>query len=340
MQLPDLLTPASEWEEDAWLSCKQEVIAEQSRLYRVGVAKMLPRFLAHTSDPELVLEAVHVGNALLLGGNQHVQEAFLRYFHRDVLEGFFAQLFYRLSWCQSQISERKREIGSEVFTAGMRHVAKQEHEALSEAAATAAARIDAADSNSSDGGAAAGTGTAVTKRVDTKASEVVFDTSRPEYSMVQPIMRLMQLLCEGHNVDMQRYMHAQISSLKNYDLVTLCAELFDTLARHLDRQTLPVLIQIVRTLTEMCQGPCVENQVILTETKVIYTCSTVLRWSPQDLRNRGLSDLSGVDDYEEDEAGSGQQQNKNPKKVRHGRLKIALRSCQQPVEELKSAVVS
>lgn len=56
-------------------------------------------------------------------------------------------------------------------------------------------------------------------------------------------LHFMQLLCEGHNADLQNYLRAQPDHIKSIDLVTLCVELLHVMIQEVDKHTVDVLIQ-------------------------------------------------------------------------------------------------
>eukprot|EP00755_Sulcionema_specki_P032801 Sspe_Gene.19985::Locus_7307_Transcript_1_1_Confidence_1.000_Length_7185::g.19985::m.19985 len=97
---------------------------------------------------------------------------------------------------------------------------------------------------------------------------------------VKNTLRLLQLFCEGHNHELQSYIHAQPDNLHSVDLVK---ESFMVLKAVLGvplscfEQTLfELVLQCFNSLTEYCQGPCKENQAALVNAHVAREVSTVL----------------------------------------------------------------
>eukprot|EP01060_Flectonema_neradi_P032160 TRINITY_DN5067_c0_g1_i12.p1 TRINITY_DN5067_c0_g1~~TRINITY_DN5067_c0_g1_i12.p1 ORF type:complete len:2009 (+),score=330.55 TRINITY_DN5067_c0_g1_i12:2479-8505(+) len=95
----------------------------------------------------------------------------------------------------------------------------------------------------------------------------------PTLGSIGKVLRLLQLVCEGHHLRLQNYIRLQEDNLKNTNivqevllflrtllhtdgLITECRGLQETDKRDL----LSLAEQTFDTLTEFCQGPCPENQ--------------------------------------------------------------------------------
>ena len=85
------------------------------------------------------------------------------------------------------------------------------------------------------------------------------------------ILKFLQLLCEDHNSKMQKYLHSQ-KNKTNYNLVAktlvflncICGSkegsLGHKLGEYIKENNVDLINQTLKTLTEYCQGPCIENQ--------------------------------------------------------------------------------
>lgn len=125
------------------------------------------------------------------------------------------------------------------------------------------------------------------------------DNGTPEdHTLTTRILRMLQLLCEGHMSWWQGFLREQTQNTKSVDLVTECANLFNThvegflqkvpsaatmaaLSDHDPRLTmvqaaLDLLTQAAATLTELCQGPCIGNQERLIARHVVELCPRLL----------------------------------------------------------------
>uniref|UniRef100_A0A3B3Q594 Inositol 1,4,5-trisphosphate receptor n=1 Tax=Paramormyrops kingsleyae TaxID=1676925 RepID=A0A3B3Q594_9TELE len=89
-------------------------------------------------------------------------------------------------------------------------------------------------------------------------------------TIMQPILRLMQLLCENHNRDLQNFLRCQ-NNKNNYNLVCETLQFLDCicgsttgglglLGLYINEKNVGLINQTVESLTEYCQGPCHENQ--------------------------------------------------------------------------------
>lgn len=89
--------------------------------------------------------------------------------------------------------------------------------------------------------------------------------------IMRPILRFLQLLCEDHNLTMQNFMHSQQNKIC-YNLVAktlvflncICGSkegsLGHKLGEYIKENNVDLINQTLRTLTEYCQGPCIDNQ--------------------------------------------------------------------------------
>uniref|UniRef100_A0A8C9NTS4 Inositol 1,4,5-trisphosphate receptor n=1 Tax=Serinus canaria TaxID=9135 RepID=A0A8C9NTS4_SERCA len=89
-------------------------------------------------------------------------------------------------------------------------------------------------------------------------------------SIMQPILRFLQLLCENHNRDLQNFLRCQ-NNKTNYNLVCETLQFLDCicgsttgglglLGLYINEKNVALINQTLESLTEYCQGPCHENQ--------------------------------------------------------------------------------
>ena len=86
------------------------------------------------------------------------------------------------------------------------------------------------------------------------------------------IVKFMQQLCENHNNNLQNYLRFQQNSYKNYDLVDLLIKLLQELMILKDFSTFKLIQQCFDTLTELIQGPCIQNQKAIIDSKFLEIC--------------------------------------------------------------------
>eukprot|EP01060_Flectonema_neradi_P003622 TRINITY_DN12346_c1_g3_i4.p1 TRINITY_DN12346_c1_g3~~TRINITY_DN12346_c1_g3_i4.p1 ORF type:complete len:2267 (+),score=490.38 TRINITY_DN12346_c1_g3_i4:52-6852(+) len=99
-------------------------------------------------------------------------------------------------------------------------------------------------------------------------------------SNVTKTLRLLQLFCEGHNLELQCYIHSQPDNLHSVDLVkeslmVLKATISVPPACY-GSVLFELLLQCFNSLTEYCQGPCQENQESLVNAHLAREVSNIL----------------------------------------------------------------
>eukprot|EP00667_Euglena_gracilis_P000060 EG_transcript_60 len=101
---------------------------------------------------------------------------------------------------------------------------------------------------------------------------------RTEITRLQAVLRLLQLLCEGHHLPLQQYVRQQATTHHSYNMVTeVVVFLKELLALEMDNTLLGIAVQSFNTLTEFCQGPCHENQETLVACNVCHEVNVVFR---------------------------------------------------------------
>lgn len=112
-----------------------------------------------------------------------------------------------------------------------------------------------------------------TNHHDSHHSQMYSHGQLPEViRIMRPILRFLQLLCEDHNLTMQNFMYLQQQNRTSYNLVAkslvflncICGSkegsLGHKLGEYIKENNVDLINQTLRTLTEYCQGPCIDNQ--------------------------------------------------------------------------------
>ena len=94
-------------------------------------------------------------------------------------------------------------------------------------------------------------------------------------SYPQEVLRLLQLMCEGHNRDMQEYMRFQGTT--SIDMVTCAADFVVACSRHMHPASIGFAIQCVDSLIEFVQNPCYRNQRALVDTQLPHVLNQFLQ---------------------------------------------------------------
>ena len=98
------------------------------------------------------------------------------------------------------------------------------------------------------------------------------DPGLTELGCMKTVLRYLQLLCENHDIQMQKLLRTQKPNMVKETIQFLEAICGGTTAglglvsAYINRDNEELLIQCLETLTEYCQGPCNENQVSIADT--------------------------------------------------------------------------
>ncbi|KAJ1490986.1 hypothetical protein T484DRAFT_3262606 [Baffinella frigidus] len=88
------------------------------------------------------------------------------------------------------------------------------------------------------------------------------------------VLRFLQLLCEGHNREMQEYMRKQGGT--SVDLVTFTADFLASVSRCIHPGSVRLASQCIDTLIEFVQNPCYANQRALVDTQLPHLLNLFL----------------------------------------------------------------
>jgi hypothetical protein len=108
---------------------------------------------------------------------------------------------------------------------------------------------------------------------------------------IQQILRFLQLLCEGHNLELQGLLRLQAYSAKSVDLISETAACLESLEGGIDKNNIDIAIQLFVTLTEYCQGPSAENQITLSRTKLCESINYIWRLKTLNVEHAKINKL-------------------------------------------------
>eukprot|EP00796_Vickermania_ingenoplastis_P009853 gene9853-6925_t len=223
--------------------------------------------LSGVEDDVVTLNALRVATALLENGNRRVQKALLRYFETRE-EGFFHNIRHilrkNLDWIKYINSDHQYYLlrrGLKSSAAGLE----------SSSAATMNMQLVQA---------LRPRGNALTYTKDPDENRRMGWAKAKglrRLSLIWNVFRLLQLFCEGHNLGMQNYIRAQHDNLHTANMIHESMLLLREITRFITPANLPVLTQGFELLTEVCQGPCHENQEAVVDYGVCGMVTHVLR---------------------------------------------------------------
>ncbi|KAM8861047.1 inositol 1,4,5-trisphosphate-gated calcium channel ITPR2 [Synchiropus picturatus] len=257
----------------------------QCLLDNVGTSELVIDLIVNTKNDRVFEESILLGIALLQEGNTQIQNSFYCQLYKQRKSERFFKVFYdRMRLAQQEIratvsvnmfevSSRKRDEDSD--SSGVRFrkgnesglLMREDMRGQLKEASSATSRAFSAFRKELDpdldvlGHSYEGIGN----------EEVIEETQMsPTITIMKPILRYLQLLCENHNSDLQNFLRNQ-NNKTNYNLVCETLQFLDCicgsttgglglLGLYINENNVDLVRQTLETITEYCQGPCHENQ--------------------------------------------------------------------------------
>ncbi|MCJ8744215.1 hypothetical protein PDJAM_G00115810 [Pangasius djambal] len=257
----------------------------QCHLDREGASDLVIDLIMNATSDRIFQESILLAIALLEGGNPVIQRSFFIRLTRDNKSEKFFKVFYeRMKLAQQEIkatvtvntsdlgSKRKdedtndKEAPTKKKVKDVAVVTEEVREQLLEASTATKKAFTAyrreVDSDEHLGGGEVQTNSGEKNQDENEMSVTI--------TIMQPILRLMQLLCENHNRELQNFLRCQ-NNKNNYNLVCETLQFLDCicgsttgglglLGLYINEKNVALINQTVESLTEYCQGPCHENQ--------------------------------------------------------------------------------
>uniref|UniRef100_A0A665X194 Inositol 1,4,5-trisphosphate receptor n=1 Tax=Echeneis naucrates TaxID=173247 RepID=A0A665X194_ECHNA len=252
-------------------------VCVQCHLDKEGASDLVIDLIMNATSDRIFQESILLAIALLEGGNTVIQRSFFQRLTGDNKSEKFFKVFYeRMKLAQQEIkatvtvntsdlgSKKKDEEPPDKDTPALTEEVKEqlvEASAVTKKAFTTYRREAEAEEHQA---AAEGAPVPTTDKGQDEGEMSVIIT------IMQPILRLMQLLCENHNRDLQNFLRNQ-NNKNNYNLVCETLQFLDCicgsttgglglLGLYINEKNVGLINQTVESLTEYCQGPCHENQ--------------------------------------------------------------------------------
>ncbi|XP_034023350.1 inositol 1,4,5-trisphosphate receptor type 1-like [Thalassophryne amazonica] len=261
----------------------------QCHLDREGASDLVIDLIMNATTDRIFQESILLAIALLEGGNTVIQRSFYQRLTGDNKSEKFFKVFYeRMKLAQQEIkatvtvntsdlgSKKKEEELSDKDAPARKkvndvalvaEVTEEVKEQLIEASAVTkkAFMTYRQEAESEDHHTATDCSPGPTTDKGQEEGEM-----SGIITIMQPILRLMQLLCENHNRDLQNFLRNQ-NNKNNYNLVCETLQFLDCicgsttgglglLGLYINEKNVGLINQTVESLTEYCQGPCHENQ--------------------------------------------------------------------------------
>ncbi|XP_029290991.1 inositol 1,4,5-trisphosphate-gated calcium channel ITPR3 isoform X1 [Cottoperca gobio] len=236
------------------------VAAVQCRLDREGGTKLFTDLVMSSKNDKIFQESIQLAICLLEGGNTEIQNSFYKLMMGDnKSEKFFKVLHDRMKEAQTDIKAtvsvnvgemthkaNEKELEN-VLPGTVGHPLLVQSQSIAPAACAPALPVQPA----------------------AEQRELEMEMG-PAVTIMKPILRFLQLLCENHNHDLQNFLRCQ-NNKTNYNLVCETLQFLDImcgsttgglglLGLYINELNVHLITQTLETLTEYCQGPCQENQ--------------------------------------------------------------------------------
>ncbi|XP_077132954.1 inositol 1,4,5-trisphosphate-gated calcium channel ITPR1 isoform X4 [Ranitomeya variabilis] len=256
----------------------------QCHLDKEGASDLVIDLIMNATSDRVFHESILLAIALLEGGNTTIQHSFFCRLTEDKKsEKFFKVFFDRMKVAQQEIkatvtvntsdlgSKKRDEEHSERETPNRKtareatsQITEEAKEQLLEASVATKKAFSTfrREADPDDHFSAGDGGSSEKGRDELEMSAVI--------TIMQPILRFLQLLCENHNRDLQNFLRCQ-NNKTNYNLVCETLQFLDCicgsttgglglLGLYINEKNVALINQTLESLTEYCQGPCHENQ--------------------------------------------------------------------------------
>uniref|UniRef100_A0A670JCH9 Inositol 1,4,5-trisphosphate receptor n=1 Tax=Podarcis muralis TaxID=64176 RepID=A0A670JCH9_PODMU len=241
----------------------------QCHLDKEGASNLVIDLIMNATSDRVFHESILLAIALLEGGNTIIQHSFFCRLTEDKKSEKFFKVFYdRMKVAQQEIKatvtvntsdlgNKKKDDDSDRDE--VRDQLVEASAATRKAYNTYRREADPDDHYSAADGAQSA--------ADKNKDELEMS---PVITIMQPILRFLQLLCENHNRDLQNFLRCQ-NNKTNYNLVCETLQFLDCicgsttgglglLGLYINEKNVALINQTLESLTEYCQGPCHENQ--------------------------------------------------------------------------------
>jgi len=243
-------------------------VLRQNRLLKLDIVKLITAIISRISNEKVFTECMKLSIGLTIGGNYLAQSKFLEAFDERIKVKAFHSMKTD-TWVLERISN---------MLGNCLKVVREVYEEMSE--------IVVKFSHQGDG------------KEDSSYLETLKDydqTAEKYLKMARKIYRFLQLLCEGHNIQLQNYLREQFPkdhamNSKNINFIKDTALVFGAFVKYINPAVIYLGKQIFDFLIEVVQGPCKQNQIVLHETKIVDYCKDLLNEfaTEKDIKMKGF----------------------------------------------------
>ena len=257
----DNVLPAAEWESNDWSKYEGVILGRQNILCELGVVDMICNMISFAPKRQLKRQALLVAIALLIGGNKIVQNEFLNTMRKDSQNEFLLAIKGVILKNFEIVKKFMNEINKDID-----EIYKQKKESTIPTTETSLFPQQKIDKTSDKN---------VNNFLPVNSSEHLSeDTEEALYNLIKSY-RLLQLLCEGHNLNLQNHLRQQTNESglllgKSYNFIQSGCLIFGSYIKYANIYSINLGDQLLDFLIESVQGPCPENQVTMSQSKIIF----------------------------------------------------------------------
>ncbi|TPX76050.1 hypothetical protein CcCBS67573_g02688 [Chytriomyces confervae] len=266
---------------DKWLKAEALKVLAQKLLNNLGCTLMAEKLL--TSDRVGVFSAsLRVLIVLLDGGNREIQNTLENYWLGTREERFFYCVHETMKKYTVQVREIKEL--QDIHHSNPESDGTAQNEGASEPTTLKPTIPGQGTPFGSHSSIMVSSGISDSKNSLLSVSEYEVDapsvagsggSEDGEYSAIRSVMRLLQLLVEGHNFRIQEYMRIQPDNIKTFNLIRDVVDFLHAAVAVHDAQVIPLMIQVFDTLIDLSQGST-QNQVIIFQAKIVQAINYIL----------------------------------------------------------------
>ncbi|TYZ58468.1 hypothetical protein PybrP1_007986 [[Pythium] brassicae (nom. inval.)] len=265
----------------------------QVKLNQLGVTRLVVQIISSRDDDALFASSVKLGVALLDGMNAEVQESFFAHWQNPSSDGFFERIRSKIEKSSKFIRSGQGDRGAHLMNiergvsfqfGGGR---KPDDVRLQDASA-APRRRRSVFAIGADTTPAPPPTTTTPSTTAASANLDIGDILKSSGSTTTAIFRFLQLLCEGHYLNAQRHLIFQPNVRTPANLVESTTSFLLETFLALTDVDVGLVIQLFETITEFCQGPCIEAQETVANFRFISAVNALMMHSfehPDSLRS-------------------------------------------------------
>ncbi|ORY28919.1 hypothetical protein BCR33DRAFT_724882 [Rhizoclosmatium globosum] len=278
---------------DKWAKAEMRKVNVQKLLSELGCTLMAERLLT-SERPGVFCPSLRVLIVLLDGGNKDIQNTLESYWLGTREERFFYCIHETIKKFVIQVRETRSQQEAQILNGDPRSSESNGEEGAESSRGINKSRsMFSIDSLDQPTGSSFNISSAKTVNlVDSPSVAGSGGIEDGEYSAIRSVMRLLQLLVEGHNFRIQEYMRVQPDNIKTFNLIRQVVDFLHSVVSIDSVQIIPVLIQVFDTLIDLSQG-CSQNQVTIFQSKVVHAVNYIWVQSYADCPEDQVLELKG-----------------------------------------------